>query len=410
MYRWGEEDIQAALEVLQSGNLFRYTETSRTEIFETEFAKSLSAEHALAVHSGTSALIVALAACGVGPGDEVIIPAYTFVATAAAVVWVGAVPVLCEVDDSLTLAPYDVAARVNSRTKAIIAVHMLGAPADLESLQEIAETHEVALIEDCAQACGASYNGKKIGTIGTVGCFSFNQAKTLSCGEGGAVVTNEERIFMRLRMAHDPGSLWRKQTSGYGSDDFPGLGVRMDEIRAAIMRVQLSRLPEILTNLRRSKITLKSRLSGIKGLQFRTVHDPDGDSATTMTLFLPTVKLAKHFVDSLERRGIYAGAEGAAALGRIDQEPHTMYDPVRPDRHIYRFWTYIMNQGLARRPGCSYECPRYSGISSFDPDMCPTTLGLLSRGVLLGINPDWDQEAIDKVASAIQEAASEVLK
>ena len=409
MYQWGQEEVRAAVEVLESGNLFRYTADSRTAAFEREFADRLTARHALAVHSGTSALVVALAACGIGPGDEVIVPAYTFVASAAAVVWVGAVPILCEVDNSLTLDPNDVAAHVSGRTKAILAVHMLGAPANLDALRAIAHAHDLILLEDCAQACGAEYKGRSVGTMGSVGCFSFNQSKILSCGEGGAVITDDERTFVRLRMAHDPGSLWRRHVSPFREDEFPGLGVRMDEVRAAVLRVQLQRLPDILSNLKRAKCALKRRIAGITGLECRTIHDADGDTSTTLAMFLPTADMARRFVATLAEDGIRAGTEFAAALGRSDQDAHTMYDAGRPDRHIYRFWTYIMNKGVPQQHGCSYECPRYSGGQVFTPDMCPTTLDLLGRGLLLGINPDWTTADVDRMANVIGAAASELV-
>ncbi len=184
----------------------------------------------------------------------------------------------------------------------------------------------------------------------------------------------------------------------------------MDEVRAAIMQAQLKRLTDILARLRSAKNALREQLSQIEELQFRTIHDPMGDSATTLVLFLPSVESARGFVGALERRGIRAGTEFAAAQGRPGEPPHTMYEPTRADRHIYKFWTYIMSQGLARKPGCSYECPRYSGRRAFDSNACPETLELLSRGVSLGISPDWSSDDVKRFADKVRKAVWDVTR
>jgi 8-amino-3,8-dideoxy-alpha-D-manno-octulosonate transaminase len=407
MYRWGTEEIAAATSVLESGELFRYHDDSRAASFEAAFGTALGHTHVLAVHSGTAALIAALMACEIGPGDEVIVPGFTFIATAAAPVAVGAVPVIAEIDESLSLDPDALQSRLSDRTRAVIAVHMLGAPADLDAIRR-AVGPDVVIVEDCAQACGATYRGAPVGSIGAVGTFSFNYAKTLSCGEGGAVTTADSRLFDRLKMAHDPGSLWREPGRRYDDDDFPGLGMRIDELRAAIMEVQLSRLPEILSNLRRVKESVRARLADAPNLSFRKLNDPAGDTGTSLVVFLPDRATAERFVTALGARGVRPGTEFAAGLGRQHTTGHTLYSPDRPDRHIYPFWTYIMNKGTHKQNACSYACPRYGRRIDFSVDMCPQTIQLLERGANIGINPDWTDGDIERVADAVRGAACEV--
>ena len=250
MHYLDEAEIQAVVRVLNSRSLFRYYGIDlqgEVAAFEREFAEFIGVEHALAVTSGSAALATALSALGVGPGQEVIVPAYLWVAVVAAVVNLGAIPVLADIDETFTLDPEDVEQRITPRTRGIIAVHMSGAPADLPALLPIARKRRLFLLEDCAQCAGGSIGGRKVGSFGDMGIFSFQMNKNMSSGEGGCVVTNDLRLHQRAMAAHDNG--YARDGSGRAMYDdldlcFWGRGSRLDEMRGAILRVQLEKLPK----------------------------------------------------------------------------------------------------------------------------------------------------------------------
>ncbi len=250
--RIGAEEEAAVLEVLRAKRLFRYYGVvegpSAVEAFERDVAERLGVTHAIAVASGTTALTTALAAAGVGPGDQVIVPAYTWVSTAAAVVAVGAVPVIAEVDETLTIDVADAASLVNERTKAIIPVHMRGAAADMAAVMEMARRHDLVVIEDAAQAMGGSFAGRRLGTIGDVGCFSLQYNKIITCGEGGIVTTNDARLHARALMYHDVAAGMRGEAAGGAG--FFGITCRMSELQGAVAGVQLRRLDDIIAACR----------------------------------------------------------------------------------------------------------------------------------------------------------------
>ena len=245
----GEEEIQEVLEVLRSGYLYRYNVAPGTELgarfqgkvlkLEQEVARLSQVRYAVAVNSGTSALLAALAGLGIGPGDEVIVPGFTFVASISSIVYAGAVPVLAEIDRTFNLDPEDVKRKITPRTKAIMVVHMMGNPAHLDQLKVVADEHRLFLIEDCAQAFGAAYKGRSIGSIGQVGTFSFNVYKTITSGDGGMVITNDEEVYKRTFAFHDQGHLPLRTGVEIGQRPFLGLDFRYTELQAAVMLAQL---------------------------------------------------------------------------------------------------------------------------------------------------------------------------
>src|SRR5271157_1821991 len=252
IHHMGQEEIDAAVRVLASRSLFRYYGIdlqNEVEAFEQEFAAFLGVKHALAVGSGTGALGVALSALGVGPGQQVIVPAYLWVSVAAAVVNQGAIPVLADIDDSFGLHPAAVEKRITDRTTGIILVHMSGAPCAAPAIREIADAHGLFLLEDCAQCCGGAINQRRVGTFGDMAIFSFQMNKNMTSGEGGSVVTNDERLYRRAVACHDTG--YARDPSGRAIlDDLDlclwGRGYLLEELRAAVARVQWKKLPRII--------------------------------------------------------------------------------------------------------------------------------------------------------------------
>jgi 8-amino-3,8-dideoxy-alpha-D-manno-octulosonate transaminase len=259
VHHMGEEEIEAAVRVLRSRSPFRFYGVDlqgEVEGFESEFTAFENVSHCLALTSGTGALHTALAALGVGPGQEVIVPAYMWVSVVAAVVNLGAIPVLADIDDTFCLDPASVEARITPRTSGIIAVHMSGAPADVEAIAAVARRHSLFLLEDCAQCAGGSIDGRRVGSFGDIGIFSFQMNKNMTSGEGGCLVTQSEYLYQRAFAVHDTG--YARDAAGRAMYDkleycLWGRGYRLDEMRAAVLRVQLRKLPQIISKMRASK-------------------------------------------------------------------------------------------------------------------------------------------------------------
>jgi dTDP-4-amino-4,6-dideoxygalactose transaminase len=367
MYVMGKREIDAVAKVIRSGRLFRYHNGKVNPVikrFENALTRKLGVRHAFLTNSGTSSLICALAGLGVGPGDEVIVPGYTYVATPIAPVAIGAVPVLAEVDETLTLDPADLERRITPRTKAIIPVYMLGLPCDMAAIMRIARKHRVAVVEDVAQAGGGSYHGKRFGSIGAVGAFSFNFYKIISCGEGGAVVTNDETIFERAMMYHDCGYSFFSNERPATVPLFAGVNYRVSVIQAAIMNEQLKRLDGIIAGLRARRKVMAEVLGRSRRFDLSPCNDVRGTCATNLPLLFET-------------------AEAAQAFQREHGKLWSMFRPIDTGRHVYSHWEPI----LERRTHHPKLSPWVlSGRKyHYSKDMLPQTLDVLARTVCLRV-------------------------
>jgi 8-amino-3,8-dideoxy-alpha-D-manno-octulosonate transaminase len=306
----GEEERREVLQVIESGVLMRYGFDAarngqwKSRELEQALATRFGTRHAHVCSSGTAALSTALAACGVGAGDEVILPPFTFVADLETVLLAGAVPVFAEIDQTLCLDPRSVAAAITPKTKAVLAVHMCGAMARIDALADLCRAHHLSLIEDVAQAAGASFRGRSLGTFGKVGCFSFDYVKTVTCGEGGAVITDEDQVYNLAQAFTDHGH--DHLGADRGADNHPHIGAnyRLSELNAAVGVAQLAKLDRILETQRIHKTLLKEGLSGLRRLQFRELPDPAGDSATFLSFLLPTEDEARQAAKSLGAAGV----------------------------------------------------------------------------------------------------------
>lgn len=302
-YWFGKEEMDAVMRVMQSGHLFRYGSESDPNFLqavatlEKEFAKYCGAKFALATSSGTSSLVASVIALELKPGDEIIVPAYTFVASYTSCIFAGLIPVLCEIDESLTLDPNDIEHRITPRTKAIMPVHMLGNACDMDRIMAIAKKHQLRALEDCCQAAGASYKTKKVGTIGDIGAFSLNVFKTINSGDGGLVVTNDQNFYETAFGMHDQGHKPSRLGVEVGSRNVLGLNFRMNELTAAVALAQLGKIDKIISTLREKRSKLKKLIAQAKGFKFRTLNDPDGDCATICTVIFDSheqaVKVSK---------------------------------------------------------------------------------------------------------------------
>jgi dTDP-4-amino-4,6-dideoxygalactose transaminase len=295
---FGKEEMEAVIEVMQSGYLFRYGSENdprflhKVSSLEKEFAMYCGADFALATSSGTSSLLISVIALGLKPGDEIIVPAYTFVASYTSVIFPGIVPVLAEIDESLTLDPDDIEHRITPRTKAIMPVHMLGNPCNMDRIMAIAKKYNLLVLEDSCQAAGASYKGKKAGTIGDIGAFSLNIFKTINSGDGGLIVTNDKNLYETAFGIHDQGHKPSRLGVEVGTRSVLGLNFRINELTAAVALAQLGKIEKILTTLREKRSKLKSLISGADGFKFRTLNDPQGDCATLCTVIFDTKEKA----------------------------------------------------------------------------------------------------------------------
>jgi 8-amino-3,8-dideoxy-alpha-D-manno-octulosonate transaminase len=306
----GDDERREIQQVIDSGVLMRYGFDAarngqwKSRELEQRLAARLGARHAHVCSSGTAALSTALAVCGVGAGDEVILPPFTFVADLETVLTAGAVPVFAEIDQTLCLDPRSVAKAVTPKTKAVLVVHMCGAMAQIDALEEVCRKHHITLIEDAAQAVGASYRGRTLGTFGKVGCLSFDYVKTITCGEGGAILTDDDEAYRLAQAYTDHGHDHLGADRGVDQHPHIGLNFRLSELHAAVGVAQLARLDHILEVQRRHKAVLKDGLAGLRGLEFRAVPDPAGDSATFLSFLLPSENEARHAAKALAEAGV----------------------------------------------------------------------------------------------------------
>ena len=310
---WGAEERKELNDVLETGILMRYGfDGPRKNIWkakelEQAICGTFGVQYAQLTSSGTSALTTAMAALGIGYGDEVIMPAFTFVASFEAVLSAGAVPVLVDVDESLTLDPAAVRKAITPKTKCIMPVHMCGSMADLDELQSICKEHSLILLEDACQSIGGSYKGRKLGTIGDAGTFSFDFVKTITCAEGGAVLTNREDVFISSDGYSDHGHDHKGVDRGADLHPFIGYNYRISELHAAVGLAQIKKLDKFLSIQRKNHAALKQMLSEVPGVSFRTIPDPQGDSCTSLSCFLPGEDDARAVVAELKAKNILAG-------------------------------------------------------------------------------------------------------
>lgn len=310
---WSDAERRELNDVVQNGVLMRYGFDGarnghwKARELETEITRYFGCAHAQLVSSGTAALTTVMAALGIGYGDEVIMPSFTFVASFEAVLSVGAVPVLVEIDDSLTLSPEAVKKAITSKTKCIMPVHMCGSMADLDALQQICKEHNLVLLEDACQSIGGTYKGKHLGTIGDAGTFSFDYVKTMTCGEGGVIMTNNKEVYVKCDGYSDHGHDHLGADRGADLHPFIGYNFRISELHAAVGLAQVKRLNEFLSIQKKNHTQLKNILSQVPEVSFRRIPDPVGDSCTFLCWFLPTEEITRAVVAELKAQGILAG-------------------------------------------------------------------------------------------------------
>jgi dTDP-4-amino-4,6-dideoxygalactose transaminase len=318
------------------------------------------------------------------------------VATAAAVIAAGAVPVIAEVDASLNMDPDDLERKITPHTRAVIPVHMRGVPARINEIVAVANKHDIRVVEDVAQSNGGSFGGRRLGTFGDVGCYSFQQYKVITSGEGGIVVTSDQRIYDRARMQHDCAARFWEDSQGDNRYDFviSGENYRLSELSAALVWAQRQRLDPILSHCRAVKARAVAGLAEVEGITLQEIPDPQGDCGITLTFYAPTAQRARRMAEALNAENIRCG---------------TVHDRQIPDRHIYSHWPFMMS-GLAEARRAPWADPRYKGaVKGYSPTQCPQSLDYLSRAIMISIDQNFTLEDADLIVAAVQKVARGLL-
>lgn len=395
---WSDAERKELMDVVESGVLMRYGFDAarnghwKAKELEEEICGYFGCGYAQLLSSGTAALTTALAALGIGAGHEVIIPAFTFVASFEAILSTGAVPVLVDVDETLTLNPDAVKAAITPRTKCIMPVHMCGSMADMDALLAIAKEHNLVVIEDACQSIGGTYKGKHLGTIGHAGTFSFDYVKTMTCGEGGVVMTNSEDVYIKCDAFTDHGHDHKGVDRGADLHPFLGYNYRISELHAAVGLAQVKRVDEFLAINRRNHALLKSFLETIPEIRFRSVPDLEGDSCTFLSWFLPTEELTRTVMVEMKIQNIAGGN-------------FYWYDN---NWHYIRKWSHL-KQAASLYP--LHEAQR-EGLKKLATQNFAASDAVMSRCVSTLISLLWTEEQIkekgERMATVIRRVLAEV--
>lgn len=367
-------------EVVARGELLRYGRGSKgyTARFEANLSKMLDVKHVLTVNSGSNALIAALAAAGIGPGDEVLVPAYTWVATALAPLAVGAVPVLVNIDESLTIDPRDIEKKITPYTKAIMPVHMLNLVCDMDAIMDIARRHKLLVIEDACQSVGVIYKGRRVGAIGDLGAFSFNHYKNITAGEGGAVLTNNERYFVRARMYHDPGAFIRGHEPT-NEPLFSALNCRVSELTGAVLHAQLGRLDPLLRRLRSRYSGIAEIFSDLPHCRVAPHRDPDN-----------AVSLVVNFDDPAEAER-FGQTRGTNRL-------------IETGRHVFTNWGAVLNKRFFNDRMNPHHWANRE-ITYHEEDY-RQTLDILSRTCRVSLGPEYPLPVMELQKRTLRQASA----
>lgn len=385
MYAAGEEEIEAIARVIRSGSLFRYGKDSECDRFEARYAAHLGVEHFALAASGTFGLAAGLIGLGIGPGDEVLVPTHTYMATATAVLSVGAIPVIVDIDESLTIDPIALRDAIGPRTRAVIPVHMWGAACNMNAIMDIAARHNLLVLEDVCQGIGGSYEGRKLGSIGHAGAYSFNFFKNMTSGEGGGIATNDAKVAERAKCAIDPCHFyWQGRSDSI--KPFAGVGVRASELMGAMLNVQLDRLDGMIRGMRseKRKVLAGTRHLGNLGLTPSPMNSPDHDCAAHVMYLLPTEAAAQAFAKTIP--SVIAGKTG---------------------RHTFTQWDQVLMHEGAHHPALNpYTLPENQGCRmTYADDLGKRSLDILNRTVMVAMHPAHDDEEVGNMIHNIDAAA-----
>jgi 8-amino-3,8-dideoxy-alpha-D-manno-octulosonate transaminase len=389
----GEEEKQAVMEVLESQSLFRYYGPKplfKVAGFEKAFASYVGASHAVATSSGTAALRAGMAGLGIGPGAEVLVPAVTFIASVGAIVASRARPIFVEVDQYMQMDPTDLKKRLTKYTKAIMPVHLFGVAADMDPIMEFAREHGLVVIEDAAQSCGSTYKGRHVGTIGDIGCFSFQLEKNITSGEGGILVTNQDETFRRAAIYSDQGGQFWTFHAGvrdnFGGQPVIGENLRMAEIPGAILSAQLAKLPPVMDLIERNTATIRQAAAEFAGLGVPVAIPERDRHALGVLCYFPDQATAERVGKALHAEGVPVGQ----VYGGV---------PVYAARQILNQWTIT--------DGCPFNCPSFFPEPvQYEMGMCPQSEAYLSQALMISTGPFYTEEDLEDIIFGVQKVAS----
>ena len=392
---FGAQERKEVNDVLESGILMRYGfDGARNGVWkakelEQEICNVFGSGHAQLLSSGTAALTTAMAALGIGAGDEIIMPTFTFVASFEAVLSVGAIPVLVDIDETLTLNPAAVEAAITPRTKAVMPVHMCGSMSQMDELQAICKAHKLLLLEDACQAIGASYKGKKLGTIGDAGTFSFDFVKIITCAEGGAVITNNEETYRKCDQYSDHGHDHAGKDRGADLHPYLGYNFRISELHAAVGLAQIRRLNEFLELQLRNHRIISNTLKKLDGLTFRIIPDPAGDTGSFLSFFLPTEDMAREAITAMQAAGIAGN--------------FYWYDN---NWHYIRKWQHLQSGSWMNR----IHDDQKKMVMHYTNQAFPVSDAIMSRCISSSISLLWTEEQAQERANKIAEVLYKVIE
>lgn len=400
-----DQEIEAVTKVLKSRSLFRFYGHDLQHFadrIEAAYCERLGRKYALGTNSGTAALSLCMSALGIGPGDEVLLPGYFWVSCVSAVVRAGAIPKLVDINDTFVMDPMDLERKIGPRTKAVLLVHMSGATGELDRLVQVANAHKVPIIEDVAQANGASFNGLPLGSFGDLAIFSFQFNKGITAGEGGLVVTDNKRYYDSLVAAHDLG--YPRNERGRLVTDDPelqmwGQGSRLSELAAAVLTVQERKLDTIVSTMRALNHKLYQGLDGVAGLQPRRVTDPQGDNGSFVILIWPDEETCQRMTMATREAGVRTGPEG---VNNVTMEDWGL--------HLYYHNASLVNRRGVNAAGYPWTDPHndFAADYRYHKGVLPVCDDLFARSSILAVPPNMTGEIVDKVITVFQECAAEL--
>jgi 8-amino-3,8-dideoxy-alpha-D-manno-octulosonate transaminase len=390
----GEEEKREVDEAIETRSLFRFggfTPPEKAKTFEEEFQKLMDVKYALGVTSGTAALHVAINALGVGPGDEVILPAETWHSDYNVIMLAGALPVFCEIDESFAMDPEDFKRKITPQTKVVIPSHLSGTVANMDAIMAIAREHNLKVLEDSAEAIGAIYKGKRTGTIGDIGIYSFQTAKMMTSGEGGCVITNDKALFERAIRFHDMGGVratfrpalgLSPPQRGHGDETtMVGINYRLNEETGAVLCAQVRKMETALANHRRMYRYVTEKLKALPGIKLRPSNDPEGEIGISLDLLLPSKDLRDQFIKAMTAENVpmHVGIQGTTILPTME---------------------YIAEKVAPHPLWPSFNTPRGKAMQ-YGPDCCPRSVDLKNRYASMYLGPKWTNADLDVVVAAV---------
>ena len=393
---YGEEETRELADVVKTRRPFRWygpgkEPPAKVATFEREFARRMQARFALAVTSGSAALQTAVAACGIGPGDEVILPTWTWHSCFNAIVLAGALPVFAEIDESFNIDPGDIESKITPQTKLIMAVHLQGNPADMDRILPIAKRHGIRVLEDCAQSVGASYKGRPVGSMGDIGIYSLQLNKTITSGEGGAVVTNDPLLFERASRYHDLGALrplHEQVAGGVKADSFVGSQFRMSEFTGGVLVAQLRKLDRIVDSVRSNARRVYDGIRDLPGVKLRQLPDPHGELGSAVFMGFESKAQCDRYRAAMKAENVPASNPGGSAI--LPVQPF-----IEHKRTVHPAWpSFTSERGRAIQYGAA---------------SCPRTIDILSRFAGVSLDPTFTVKDTDDIVAAIRKVYPQIV-